>query len=404
MSWRMENEWRGNRPSEDPEKTKRWGFVTAKPSEFLVHVRRGRVLARSSGQGASCFKWPRDSVAVVPTSLQRLSFKADQVTRERVGVEVAGLAVYRVAEPLLAYRVVNFSYPERAQQKLEETLTAMFVGATRRLVATLSVDDCLEKRKEALAGELLREITPIVGGEGRPDDSTQKGWGIVIDTIEIQEVRVLSERVFAAMQAPYRAALEQRAREARAQSEAAAAKREMEVKYEAQAREAAAKLEQSTREQQARYELAAREAQAKHELQTRDGEANTAGVIRHHERAALEAQAETAANARKREALAQRAELQRAEAAIAAELKMVAANAERNATLANAEGARAQAEVERLKADAQAKLHLASKLPELAAAIGQRAEIKVHQIGDGAFSSLTHALESVVALAKRGVE
>src|SRR4051794_2957616 len=102
--------WRANRPEEDPEKTKRWGFVSAKPSEFLVHVRRGQVLP-TSGQGATCFKWPSDAVAIVPTSLQKLSFKADQVTVERIGVEVVGLAVYRVAEPLLAYRLVNFSFP-----------------------------------------------------------------------------------------------------------------------------------------------------------------------------------------------------------------------------------------------------------------------------------------------------
>src|SRR6185436_19974264 len=114
---------------------KRWGFVTAKPSEYLVHVRRGKVRLRSSGQGASCFKWPWDAVAIVPTSFQRLLFRADQVTREKVGVEVVGLAVYRIAEPLIAYRVLNFSFPERAQQKLERTLIAMCVGATRRLVA-----------------------------------------------------------------------------------------------------------------------------------------------------------------------------------------------------------------------------------------------------------------------------
>jgi hypothetical protein len=108
--------WRAGKPVEDPEKTKRWGYVSAKPSEFLVHVRRGEVRKGSSGQGATCFKWPRDSIAIVPTSLQRLHFRADQVTMERVGVEVTGLAVYRIADPLLAYRVLNFSFPERAQE------------------------------------------------------------------------------------------------------------------------------------------------------------------------------------------------------------------------------------------------------------------------------------------------
>ena len=132
----VETGWRRGKPIEDPHKMKRWGWITAKPSEHLILVRNGRVSPRS-GQGATCFKWPWDAVAIVPTSLQRLSFMADQVTREKVGVQVVGLAVYRIAEPLLAYRVLNFSFPERAQQKLQETLTAMFVGATRRIVATL---------------------------------------------------------------------------------------------------------------------------------------------------------------------------------------------------------------------------------------------------------------------------
>ena len=90
--------WRQGRPVEDPAKTKGWGFVTAKPSEFLVHCRRGRVL-RSSGQGATCFKLPWDSVAIIPTTINRLQFTADQVTREKVGMRVTGLAVYRIVEP-----------------------------------------------------------------------------------------------------------------------------------------------------------------------------------------------------------------------------------------------------------------------------------------------------------------
>ena len=122
---RHEAGWRSGRPVEDPEKTKRWGLVTAKPSEYLVHCRGGRVRGKSSGQGATCFKWPWDSISIVPTSLQRLSFRADQVTREKVGVEVVGLAVYRIADPLLAFRVLNFSYPERAQEKLEATRSVL---------------------------------------------------------------------------------------------------------------------------------------------------------------------------------------------------------------------------------------------------------------------------------------
>ncbi|HGG56409.1 MAG TPA: hypothetical protein ENK31_01290, partial [Nannocystis exedens] len=39
--------WRSGRPVEDPEKIKRWGFVTAKPSEYLIHMRRGKIRRRT---------------------------------------------------------------------------------------------------------------------------------------------------------------------------------------------------------------------------------------------------------------------------------------------------------------------------------------------------------------------
>lgn len=249
--------WRAGKPVEDPRKTRSWGRITAQPSEYLVHMRGGRVLPRTTGQGASCFKWPWDSVAIVPTTIQRLRFTADQVTCEKVGVQVTGVAVYRIAEPLLASQMLNFSFPERASEKLEELLREMFVGSARRLVANLTVDECLTRRKEGIAAELMREFAPVLGGRGRPEDETAEGWGVVLDTIEIQDVRVLSEQVFANMQAPFRAELERRAREAELAAErsvgqgTAAARREVslaeitaaaEVSERRQVSEAAAEL------------------------------------------------------------------------------------------------------------------------------------------------------------------
>ncbi len=225
---RYPNGWRAGKPEEDPEKMKKWGLITARPSEFLIHMRRGRV-REVSGQGASCFKLPGDAVAIVPTSVQRLRFTADQVTSEKVGVQVTGLAVYRIVDPLVAFRMLNFSFPERAQQKLAELLGEMFVGAVRRLVANLTVEECLTRRKEGLAEELMREIAPVVSGRGRLEDRTDTGWGVVLDTIEIQDVRVLSDVVFANMQARYRQEQERMAREAELAKERFIRREEAEV-------------------------------------------------------------------------------------------------------------------------------------------------------------------------------
>lgn len=186
----------------------RWGRVTAQANEFLVHIREGKVV--KAGQGISCFKWPADSVAIVATSVAKLSFKADQVTLEKVGVEVTGLAVYRIAEPLLAYKMIDH---ERGS--LTDILREMFIGATRRIVASLSLEECLTHRKERVAQALMREISPVLAGEGMAEDGTSQGWGVVLDTIEIQDVKVLSNEVFARLQAPFRESLALKALAAR---------------------------------------------------------------------------------------------------------------------------------------------------------------------------------------------
>jgi hypothetical protein len=420
--------WRTGRPIEDPHKTKRWGFVAAKPSEYLVHVRRGRVRTRSSGQGAVCFKLPWDSVAVIPTSLQQLRFRADQVTLEKVGIEVVGLAVYRIADPLIAYRVLNFSFPERAQEKLEETLTSMFVGAARRLIANLPIDDCLQKRKSALAEELLREVAPVVGGEGRLDDATSQGWGIVIDTIEVQEVRVLSESVFSQMQAPFRAALDRRAREARAEAEKEVTAREAacsqaieearltsavivaEKKKELTLREAEIRREQELLRARIERELEEQKLLEHAELMKRqaqialaEAEEEAKSRMRREELKMQEAQAQIATHAVLVEAAQKKSELERAQLALAFDKKKLEVDMFRAEGEAKAEVAQRAALARVTSVEAEARLEMAKRLPELANAVGQKiGNVNVTSIGENAnpFATAAQAVKSVIELAK----
>ena len=186
----------------------KWGRVTAEPHEYLIQIKNGRV--KRHGHGISVFKWPSDSIAILPTSIAKLQFTADQVTLEKVGVEVRGLAVYRIVEPLLAYRMIDTD-----RHALTDILREMFVGATRRIVASLTLDECLTHRKERVSAALMNEISPVLAGEGTAADGAQQGWGVVLDTIEIQDVKVLSQEVFARLQAPYREQLALRALQAK---------------------------------------------------------------------------------------------------------------------------------------------------------------------------------------------
>lgn len=254
----------------------RWGRVTANANEFLIQMRRGRVVR--SGQGLSCFKWPWDSVAIVPTSIAKLSFAADQVTTEKVGVEVRGLAVYRIADPMLAFRMI-----ETDRSTLTEILRDMFVGATRRIVANLTLNECITHRKDLVAEALMGEIAPILAGEGSAMDTNGSGWGVVLDTIEIQDVRVLSQEVFSRLQAPYREKLaldallaEDRVKQERAKLDADRRRAEEQARRELMAEEEARILVERRRADEKRKhddELESRRLEAELARQRRKAEA-----------------------------------------------------------------------------------------------------------------------------------
>lgn len=359
-----------------------WGRVVARPHEFLIHLRAGRV--KTSGHGASCFKWPSDSVALLPTSIAKLAFSADQVTREKVGVEVAGLAVYRIAEPLVAYRMVDGDV-----SRLSDILRDMFVGATRRIVASLSLDECITHRKERVARALVEEIAPILAGHGELADSTRQGWGVVIDTIEIQNVRVLSGEVFQRLQAPFREEL------------ALAALRAREGVAEEQARISLARKRAE--------ELARREVMSEEEERLARERAREAEAVQHTSALAdATLEGELARAARK-----ERAESEQLTRSVEAKLarKRREAELERELELAQLETRRVQGELEaslaRSAREARTELSdrqleelvLSSTLPQMAAAFrGSFEHINLTATsGDGAdlFAFLSAGLEQV---------
>ncbi len=374
---RYQHGWRSGKPVEDPEKLKRWGFVGAKPSEYLVCTRRGAVDRGRSGQGRRIFKWPWDSVSVVPTTLQRIEFTADQVTRERVGVQVTGVAVYRIAEPLIAFRVLNFTYSEAAGEKLAATLREMFVGAARRLIANLSLEECLTRRKEAIAGFLMDEISPVVSGEGSPHDTTSKGWGVVIDTIEIQSVRIQSAQVFAHLQAPFRAEIATRAELA-----------ELERKREVARVEAERVLHDIHVGEQQRRARAAAEVAAL--------EAERARIEAAHTQAALEI-----ANDREQKLARQAAELEaaRKQADLSLELRQRDAEAKEHENQLEAQHQRRMAEIEQMLAQGRVLHDLVTHgLPRIAEALSQTfGTVNYTQIGDGGAGGTGGPLQAVPA-------
>ncbi len=183
---------------DDPRLKKKWGYISALPSEYLIHYRNGKFSEKTSGQGACCFKWFRDNTFIIPTSLKEIVFEANQLTNDNVDVRIRGMAVYRINNPLKIYERINFSNRQSAEEKLARMIGDMCRSTTKWLVANMKVDECIRKRKEDIADALKAEVSRVVGDE-------KNGWGVEIVTIDIQDVYIQDAEIFHALQMMFKA-------------------------------------------------------------------------------------------------------------------------------------------------------------------------------------------------------
>ncbi len=252
-----------NSPDGPPDGAVRFGYVSAQPSEFLVVYRDGKLRERASGQGARCFKLPGDSVAIIPTTLKEVVFKANQITADNVDVRLRGIVVYRIAEPLRIYKLINFTHRQHAEAKLARMIADMCRSTAKWLVANMGVQECVRRRKEEIAAALKRELALVVSASG------EEGWGVDIVTIDIQDIYVQDQQLFLSLQAKFKSEKEREARLAAIETRREIDKRELEAQGElskerhaqamAQAEMAAAQklaeLEQQKQHDEGKFEL-----------------------------------------------------------------------------------------------------------------------------------------------------
>lgn len=212
-----------NSPDEGGVGSRVWGFISAQPSEYLIAYRGGRLREKVSGQGGRCFKLPWDTVALVPTTLKEVVFQANQITNDNVDVRLRGMVIYRICDPLQVYKLINFTSREKGEAKLARMIADMCRSTSKWLVANMSVEECIRRRKEEIAVSLMGEVAQVVSSEG------PEGWGVEIVTIDIQDIYVQDKDLFTALQAKFKAEKEQDAKLALMSSERTVTERQIET-------------------------------------------------------------------------------------------------------------------------------------------------------------------------------
>jgi hypothetical protein len=166
------------------------GRVRVNPSDYVIRLRNGKIYKQ--GLGMSFITIPSEQYVIIPTVVSKIAFLADQISKENQGVEVSGFAIWKVGDPTKTYLHFDFSQAEPPTEIINTFLKDVVESAIRHQVANMSIEEVLRKRGTIIL-QLKKELEYI-----------SNEWGVNIETIEIKNVKIMSEKLFHNMQAKYR--------------------------------------------------------------------------------------------------------------------------------------------------------------------------------------------------------
>ena len=150
------------------------GFIKAPPTSYVIHFRDGRIVRE--GPGLSFYYYaPTSTIVSVPLASVDVPFIFNEVTADFQEVTIQGQLTYRVVDPKLLARMLDFSVnwrgayhsndPEKLKERLVNTTQVLASGVTHRLPLrqALTAYDALVA--EVLAGLRAAEPVKMLGVE-----------------------------------------------------------------------------------------------------------------------------------------------------------------------------------------------------------------------------------------------
>ena len=168
-------------------------YVTVNPSDYAIVFKNGEII--KEGRGFRFYCTPRIQYVIIPGNVKNITFVADQISKENQGVEVSGFAIWKVGDPKKIYQHFDFNTENDTMEQVSVFLKDVVESAIRHMVANMTIEEVLRKRGTIIV-QLKKELEYI-----------SEQWGIVVDTIEIKNVRIQSKNLFDNMQAPFRNAV-----------------------------------------------------------------------------------------------------------------------------------------------------------------------------------------------------
>ena len=133
----------------------------------------------------------KDTVAKFPSSVRKVTFSAQQVSKEIQGIEITGVvlwSVHRSEDGPFKF----FKYAGNEGDAANDNLKMVAESIVRNTVANHSINEILSQR-EMIRGTLKKGIMDAV-----------EGWGMWVETVELTDVKICSRTLFEDLQAKFR--------------------------------------------------------------------------------------------------------------------------------------------------------------------------------------------------------
>jgi regulator of protease activity HflC (stomatin/prohibitin superfamily) len=192
-----------------------------KTNEYVIHFRNGKV--RSQGRGGKIIKLPLiDEIVVIPTTTRKTLLNSSEkvLSHEYQDVKISAILYWRVSDPGVAFSAVEWN--RRSSDYVEHVLSTATEAIIRTTCASIPIEMIIRDRHEIIKmiSDQLLNLT--------------KDWGIVIESLEIVEARVLDEDLKNNMERVKKIQEEQNARMAEANAKQVYRLREIEVARQAE--------------------------------------------------------------------------------------------------------------------------------------------------------------------------
>ena len=184
-------------------------FIKASPSEYLVVGHEGKIV--NHGIAANVFIWPGWSYVRVPSIQQEAAFEMTQESQDGIPLRFKGIVIFRVANPEVAARLFNFS-DHSGLQELRSQISHICLGELRAVVSQMTMKQCIEERKTTLTDTIKQTLQEVI-------DLPEKGWGIVLDVVQVAQVFIVDNELRRQLEAEVRNEIKSKSERAELQAQ-----------------------------------------------------------------------------------------------------------------------------------------------------------------------------------------